>query len=106
MFLVVLPYISECFVEQILVLDLVLHVNHFTQSLLHLTLTGLGILPAGNTNHTHDFIDIAHQSFYDYGSGLPFYFSKELSERSLGFILLIFRINLLLGGYYFLGQRQ
>jgi hypothetical protein len=95
---VVLPYISERFVEQILILDLVFHVDHFAQSLLHLALTGLGVLPAGKPNHPHDLINIGHDRSTTIGV-LPFYFSEQFGEGSFGFILLVDRINLLFGGW-------
>ncbi len=49
-FSVILPYISECLVEQILVLDLVLNVNHLAQGLLDFTFPSLSVLPAGKPN--------------------------------------------------------
>jgi hypothetical protein len=70
---VVLPDISERFVEQILVLDLVFHVNHLAQGLLDLALSGLGVLPAGEPDQANDLVNIIDDTLDDYWRVLPLY---------------------------------
>lgn len=50
--LVVLADVSKCFMEEVLVFDLVLYVNYPAEGFLHFALAGLCVLPAGEADET------------------------------------------------------
>lgn len=58
MFLIILADIPAGFVEQVLVFDLILNVNHLAKGLLDLTFAGFGVLPARETYQPNYFIDV------------------------------------------------
>ena len=103
---VILPDVSECLVEEILIFDLVLHGDHLAEGFLHLAFSGIRILLAREANTPDDPIDVGDDPLHDH-RGLPIFgFGEQLGQRCLGLVLFVHGIDLLFSLNDLPGQRQ
>ncbi len=57
LFSVILPYISKSLIKQVLVLNLVFHINDFAQGFLDLTFPSFSILPPWKANQPNNLLN-------------------------------------------------
>ena len=105
-FSVILTDISERLVEEVLVFDLVLHIDHLAEGFLHLTFSGFRVLPTREANMPDDAVDIRDDPLHDHRGLAALDLGEQLGQRRLSLGLLVHGIDLLFGLDDLLGQRQ
>jgi hypothetical protein len=95
---VVLPDVPIGAIERLLVLvELVLE-ERLAGRHLHLTLTRVGLLPAGESDIAHDLVDVGHDALDDDRRVLVSGVLEELSERRLAEVFFCDGLGGVLGG--------
>src|SRR5215208_3474262 len=103
---VILPDVTKRLIEEILIFDLVLHIDYLAEGFLDLPFSGFRALPTREANEPNNSIDIGDDPLHDHRSLPVLGFGEQLGQRRLRLGLLVHGIYLLLGLDAFLGQRQ
>ncbi len=99
---IILANISIGFPEQFCVLVQLVAKKRLTKCLLDLALSGMRSLPAVETDCTHDFIDITHDTFNHYGCITVTGLFEQLCQRRFASVDFLFLWRLTLGLYHIL----
>ena len=78
--LVILPDVPERLVEQVLIFDLVLHVDYLAKLFPHLAFSGFRVLPAWEADDSDDLIDLGDDPLHDHGCFAVLGFRENVRE--------------------------